>query len=179
MYELEVSYNLEVFQATSLTYEARCSLEISLFEMWIFSPPSIRMTLGMNPQNRQESYGPLESQLESQLGNIQRKWQLFGLPKAVCFRKLVKWAEWFDIFFFERPKTNRGLIGEGPFFKQSPNNSQIDGPNWMEKVDYAESAFIRLCKRKIVCHHRQWGEKISLKNIIIAQRNYTNFKAPL
>lgn len=165
------SYNPTYFERLSDFMSLAASLDI-IVEVTLFSSIYTDEHWEMNPQNPKNRIGS-EGELNRKLAHTKENGQLLGLQKAYV-RKLVNELNDFDNFFFEiqnEPWSDRGQ----PILNIA-NKYQIDGPNWMEKVDYADQ--LSLDWQEEIATTIVTEEKDLPKKHLIAQ-NYSNFKAPL
>jgi hypothetical protein len=164
-------YNLDYFKRLADFMKLAASLDI-IVEVTLFSSIYTDEHWEMNPQNPKNRMGA-ESQLDRKLVHTKENGQLLGLQKAYV-RKLVNELNGFDNFFFE--VQNEPWSDRGRSVLNIANKYQIDGPNWMEKVDYADQLSLDWQEEIAVTIVNE--EKNLAKKHLIAQ-NYTNFKAPL
>jgi hypothetical protein len=165
------SYNPSYFERLADFMSLAASLDI-IVEVTLFSSIYTDEHWEMNPQNPKNRIGS-EGELDRKLAHTKENGQLLGLQKAYV-RKLVNELNHFDNFFFEiqnEPWSDRGQ----PILNIA-NKYQIDGPNWMEKVDYADQ--LSLDWQEEIATTIVAEEKDLPKKHLIAQ-NYSNFKAPL
>lgn len=164
-------YNPAYFERLADFMSLAASLDI-IVEVTLFSSIYTDEHWEMNPQNPKNRVGS-EEELDRKLAHTEENGQLLGLQKAYV-RKLVNELNDFDNFFFEiqnEPWSDRGQ----PILNIA-NKYQIDGPNWMEKVDYADQ--LSLDWQEEIAATIVAEEKNLPKKHLIAQ-NYSNFKAPL
>jgi hypothetical protein len=147
------------------------SLDI-IVEVTLFSSIYSDEHWGMNPQNPANRVGA-ESEIDRKLAHTKENGQLLGLQKAYV-RKLVNELNGFDNFFFEIQ--NEPWSDRGRSILNIANKYQIDGPNWMEKVDYADQLSLDWQEEMVMTIVNE--EENLPKKHLIAQ-NYANFKAPL
>lgn len=164
-------YNLEYFKRLGDFMKYAESLDI-IVEVTLFSSIYTDEHWEVNPQNPKNRVGA-ESELDRKLVHTKENGQLLGLQKAYV-RKLVNELNDFDNFFFEIQ--NEPWSDRGRSVLNIANKYQIDGPNWMEKVDYADQ--LSLDWQEEVASTIVNEEKNLPKKHLIAQ-NYSNFKAPL
>ncbi|MDG1278657.1 MAG: hypothetical protein P8O16_15350 [Algoriphagus sp.] len=165
------SYNQSYFERLADFMSLAASLDI-IVEVTLFSSIYTDEHWEMNPQNPKNRIGS-EGELDRKLAHTKENGQLLGLQKAYI-RKLVNELNDFDNFFFEiqnEPWSDRGQ----PVLNIA-NKYQIDGPNWMEKVDYADQ--LSMDWQEEIAATIVAEEKNLPKKHLIAQ-NYSNFKAPL
>jgi hypothetical protein len=165
------SYNPAYFERLADFMELATSLNI-IVEVTLFSSIYTDEHWEMNPQNPKNRVGS-ESELDRNMVHTKENGQLLGLQKAYV-RKLVNELNGFDNFFFEIQ--NEPWSDRGRSVLNIANKYQIDGPNWMEKVDYADQLSLDWQEEIVITIVNE--EKNLPKKHLIAQ-NYTNFKAPL
>lgn len=164
-------YNSEYFERLTNFIQLAESLDI-IVEVTLFSSIYSDEHWDMNPQNPKNRLGA-ESELDRKFVHTKENGQLFGLQKAYV-RKLVNELNAFDNIFYEIQ--NEPWSDRGRSILNIANKYQIDGPNWMEKVDYADQLSLEWQEEIVATIVSE--EKNLAKKHLIAQ-NYANFKAPL
>lgn len=165
------SYNPTYFERLHSFMQLAAKLDI-IVEVTFFSSIYRDEHWDMNPQNP-ENRLDAEGSLERRMAHTKENGQLLGLQKGYV-RKLVEELNDYDNFFFEiqnEPWSDRGISA-----LNIANKYQVDGPNWMEKVEIPDQ--LAMDWQEEVVQTIVNTEKDLDKKHLIAQ-NYSNFKSPL